>query len=483
MNAINEDLLKSLSQDIRKINEINDNIGTYLEDNSENSTWFLSCKDENEILNLPKDKNRNHERYLSTLELIIDRIYLFLNCLLRFVETEYFDKDPLVKCKYVIRPKNLTLGTTVKLLWQQLTEIKPIIKNIYNVRPDSQMSQTNTKNLQTDISSFDACYTCTNVNHFVKKIVELFEKRFDIPGITQEKENIRKNIYNLTQHSCVDRFLKEIEKSVENIWEENDSLKLQIHNLSSELENKEFESTSLGREHKRLEITCAEYCENAQKDKQRYDKLYQRYNDLHFRNHQLEKCLRSESEKLTSAETLISKVQENYQILETRKNQLEKELEDARVTTKSLYAEKDMWKKRFLDENSENQNLKRDISNTHASVVEVKTHLNKVDMDYQALNDLLTKSTFEYKNTIQRYNTILHKLKEVIAAKLSIKKHQEDSVDRGDSINVGIKIEGNPLTDMTNQVKANEVLIEKLQEKNDHLLKVIGNLKKMEKHL
>lgn len=141
MEHLNKQLISTLSQDLKELKRISDEITQ--KTNAPNANlWLFPTKTYEDL-----DKNKSENVYMVCLELIIDRynskrkfkhstlkhpirrLYVIINAIIIHFEN-IMGASSQAKQKNTAKPKNLTLATCVNLMWSQMMQIENmLVKN------------------------------------------------------------------------------------------------------------------------------------------------------------------------------------------------------------------------------------------------------------------------------------------------------------------------------------------------------------------
>ncbi|KAF5276532.1 hypothetical protein FQR65_LT03962 [Abscondita terminalis] len=449
MSTVNRNLLLSLTQDLKNLNSTQEKILSNLK-SFELISWLYPTKQFRQVDFTLIDTAPESLRYTMTLEFIIDKMYLIINLMVNYISS--VTKEKLQKN---INCAKLTLGASVEMLWNKIESIKKL--NISKAESALMHLESFTQTVE------DTKLQPEPTTPFFKEITAVLLSDKDLRSLKQAKEKLQQDVYGLTEYSCVNKLTSALVEDFKRLVERRNHLENQNIKIRSKL--------------KRFLLKYKKSIKNVENVRYSLRKINRMYCNVRKRN----KILRV---KLNFEDNQRNRIQEYQEKLK----HLEQSFEDSCIKVNSLNLEKNTLRDDLNERLLESDQLKEEI-------LLWKNRFSEVYLENSNLlsSAKLVKESNIFKNSLKNvYNyccMFLEKLESVNVTIDQRSKSFKDFVkmiaDVADSQVIkeddGLRQQlssfiGDPISDMRQQIKSNNDVIEDLKKSNLKLLETIKKI-------
>lgn len=458
----------SLKQDLLRLNEVVKNISKDNEALVEIRSWFFPTKNHDFVEEFIAN-NRIFETGTERLflELIIDRVYVGIRLLL--TGNQQF---PLRKC--IISPPEVTLGFCFEKLYHLIFQMKELGTST-SIREGNPSFSIVHRESQTDITSLNRCDSCASAITCMKCLMNIFEND-DFQHIFEGRK-FKPQILDITQFGCMLQTTTAITDNFKKLFEKISSKEEEIRILKNEKStqlkvnlNQKKKIVHLKEEvriyEQEYEKSTSKICLLSNENKELSRGAVQ--NDLHLKS--LENTINNFSATLAKRNVVINNLKSENAIL---KRQLEGINGNQKILSNLvILLRKDV--KKVLDDLSRVGEIlapiERTIDNLNSRLHDI-TNLNE-NSRLKVKNmtkDFRTAMDSIYDYLVDKNNDLKTKLKEYFD-QLTKKFHETNS-------HSNMQVKGDPVEDISYQMKENEGKIRALQVENQKLENILTKFK------
>lgn len=475
MARINPILISSVFRDFQEISQVCDEMLDCFK-NYENLP--SACKERyktiedvrGEILKM----HSGTDKYLMVLENVVDKLYAIINLSVFYLEN-------YVSSRNIHRSKSISLGFITNLFWKRLQK-----RERYNVStlPSSRTSISSYINLSQILEENKQCEVCNFTVDKLKVIMKYLEKcsgEMSLKSfIAQNREVIKKNMEEIHQKDAIELCFKAMLEDIGVYCSAHLLAREEIKTLRSKVKKLEEETNKVERNYRKLG--------------KNYDELLKHKEEL---MKTLEEMQKNELELVAANKVISSKLENsgrlhaknledfNEKILEiNNKNEIEvQDLKNANnKEVDRLVYQKDYLSRIFeINEETINQLINIIFNQRFHSADSDSDLLNVFEMYVQnvrndmieitEINNALKEDVQVVFSNLDRYERKCEDLQETIN-----KSANNEVIKDGTKPNE----KKNPLTDMEEQIQANEDKIKHLQDQNERLKITVNKIKAMQ---
>ncbi|KAK6637947.1 hypothetical protein RUM44_008370 [Polyplax serrata] len=490
MAKANVILLNSILWNLREITKLADEIKKLCGD-VDCSSWrypLISCSDL-EILKLLQN-NKNLDNYTYILELTYDRLLYVFNLIIKYMES-YDSLEKFRPEKNVRRPKTLSLASLLCMMWDRIKaqmeganatlsvtqETKK--KEYYDADIEIKISKSTTCT-QSEVCSISVCSCCEMFQEFVTHLVLEMEKVLERLGeesaISNERQSMKKSLVEMTNWSAMSRWLEAITKDFNAITERSEQEVVSSRKLRNRIDTDErkmkLKVDQYEEEIKNLETKLRDQETKLKAVAEEKDHLCKEKNQLRDEINQ------------KKAQITNTKLNYNMKIGELKKNYEAKLLKKVEKRTKKELEKEKEWKKKLESQVQKTVQAECEKEKLVAAMAKIEEEKQVEQMNRSEEKLGLETRCSDLETEVQLLKEENSNLTHTLSQKQSIiddysKRLMEAFPQLTDTSKATYRASGNPEIDMENQIEANNIRLDLLNEENERLKKALSKIKSL----
>lgn len=468
MDSSEKILRFSLVQDLQRLNEIVNEITKYCYVEDEITSWFFPTKNYKfveEFITKRKIFENGSERLF--LELIIDRLYVGIKVILIYIQ----DCRPLTK--FIYSPNQVTLGLCLQNLFHKILEMKEMKPTEVLFKETSTDVLINHKASQTDLSALNKCDSCASAITCMKYLMNIFEtKKF-----AQHFKNVKPQIIDITQFGCMLQTTTAITDNFKQLFEKLSRKESENKLLRNEIELKLNENLKIKRKMVHLEEEVKIYKREHEKSTSKVFLLSSENDELnrsqvqhHLRVRSLENTVENLNNTLAKRNIMVDGLRQDKKVLND--NLVMYTTNHTILLKSSILLEKKFNRIhedfQFLGNGLEEIGDNLDVLNNKLCILSKLNESTKLKVEN--LTQDSKSFSREMDDSLNSFRDFKNNLMNFI--KITKQKSENNSV-------TGFKIKGDPVEDITLQIKENEEKIRALNLENERLENILNKFRRL----
>ncbi|KAB0798731.1 hypothetical protein PPYR_06611 [Photinus pyralis] len=455
MNPVNNILLLSLKHDLKSINGINLQLLRYLPE-FQLKSWLFPTKKCTEI----DTKVVGDNQYLKLLEYIVDKLYLMVNLMAKFLEDKRCQQPPF---KSMEAPSSLSLGGASKLLWQKLEGLKSVETSKFDPPSfDASSSLSCDRYSQTPVEPI-SCKNCAVSITCVRSIMDELQDYKRCTLLSALRQTLKEDIYDRSQYGCLTQVSQAIIEEIRTQMSHLETLQAENIKMRTKLDSKNTKYKHSVEIIRQTNKSLQQSKTVAKNETLKNNSLSKTINDLRQSNTQLE-------HELAFCEQHVSTQASDLALSATNCELLKTSLKSVKLENANLSEEINSCKKMLAKTDSENKTLRAELDSCDKledfkrSIVEINIACRFTFEKLQKINLQIEKRSHNLENLADRVADFIDQRR--------INQNKRTKALR----QTLPEITGDPVADMRKQLIINKASIKQLESDNRKLVETIHKI-------